>query len=79
MFVIIARIHWRCVVDLCSFPLSKTRKILVILKVFFLINKTSDVVYYTFVLKCAFKYGIWEEHTGIPWKWFYLNEIVYSE
>lgn len=58
---------------------SKTRKIFFILKVFFLINKIYDVVYYTFVLKYAFKYDIWGEHTGIPWKSFYLNEIVYSK
>lgn len=59
--------------------MSKTRKVFVILKVFFLINKTSNVVHYTFVLKYALKYDIWEEHTGIPWKWFYMNEIVYSK
>lgn len=59
--------------------MSKTRKVFVILKVFFLINKTSNVVHYTFVLKYALKYDISEEHTGIPWKWFYMNEIVYSK
>lgn len=81
MLIFVVHIHWRCVVDLYSFPLvlSKTRKVFIILEVFYLINKTFNVVHYTFVLKCAFKCCIWEEHAGIPWKWFYLNEIVYSK